>query len=442
MRKRKFEKMTLILGTSSIFRRKMFREHFKDFILDDNGDFEQFISPDIDEKAIRHADPSKLCQMIAEAKCEAILKNFEERKLPKDSIILTFDQVVVCNGQLREKPVDKDQATEFLKSYADGQPALALSGVVAHNVSNGKRAVLLDKVTVTFTDFSQEVIEHLIDVGEIFHASGSFTIDDRELGKYVQDMDDTIDAIEGLPIEALKKAIYQVTTEIKFDIEKPLAIITHVLFDMDGLLLDTEVLYTIAQQKVLDQFEIKFTPEVKAKMMGRKALEGASVMIEHYGIDMDPQKFIDDRNEILAKLFPNCDLMPGALRLLRHFKKHNVPMAVATSSTRCHFNLKITKHKALFDQMFDYVVTGDDVEKSKPDPEIFVKAAQKYDEDIDPSKVLVFEDAVLGVEAANAAKMNAVWVYDQQDVQNHVKAEQKIKSLFYFKPELFHLPKF
>ena len=101
--------MTLILGTSSIFRRKMFREHFQDFILQE-ANFEQFITPDIDEKAIRHDDPAKLCQMIAEAKCEAILKNHAE-KLPKDSIILTFDQVVQCNGQLREKPVDKDQAT-------------------------------------------------------------------------------------------------------------------------------------------------------------------------------------------------------------------------------------------------------------------------------------------------------------------------------------------
>ena len=86
----------------------MFKQHFKDFICDDNGDFDQFISPDIDEKAIRHVDPSKLCQMIAEAKCEAILKNFQD-KLPKNSIILTFDQVVVCNGQLREKPVDKNE---------------------------------------------------------------------------------------------------------------------------------------------------------------------------------------------------------------------------------------------------------------------------------------------------------------------------------------------
>ena len=344
--------------------------------------------------------------------------------------------------ELREKPVDKEEAIEFLKSYSEGKPALALSGVVAHNVFSGKRQVLLDKVTVTFTAFPDKIVDHLIEIGEIFHASGSFTIDDRELGKYVQDMDDTIDAIEGLPIAALKKVISLVTEEIKFEIEKPLATITHVLFDMDGLLLDTEILYSVAQQKLLDEFGLKFTPEVKRKMMGRKALQAAEIMIEHYGIDLDPQKFVDDRQAILEDLFPNCDLMPGALRLLRHFKKHKIPMTIATSSTKSNFELKMTRHKELFEEMFDYVVTGDDVKNSKPAPDIFILASEKYGTEIDPAKVLVFEDAVLGVQAANAAKMKVVWVYDQQEFIENVQAEQKIKSLFYFKPELFNLPKF
>ena len=69
--------------------------------------------------------------------------------------------------------------------------------------------------------------------------------------------------------------------EIRFSaiIEKPLATITHILFDMDGLLLDTETLYTIAQNKVLEPFGIKFSAEVKAMMMGRKALEAAEIMV-------------------------------------------------------------------------------------------------------------------------------------------------------------------
>jgi len=56
-----------------------------------------------------------------------------------------------------------------------------------------------------------------------------------------------------------------------------------------------------------------FTPEVKAKMMGRKDLEAAQVMIEHYGLEgkMDPVEFIKNRNEILQEMFPKCELMPG-----------------------------------------------------------------------------------------------------------------------------------
>ena len=110
--------MTLVLGTSSQFRRKLFQESFSEFILKDEK-IDQFISPDIDEKAIRDSDSEKLCQKIAVAKCDAILKEYEG-KLPKDSIILTFDQVVVCDGELREKPVDESEARKFLKSYSEG----------------------------------------------------------------------------------------------------------------------------------------------------------------------------------------------------------------------------------------------------------------------------------------------------------------------------------
>jgi len=434
--------MTLILGTSSVFRRQLFQEYFKDYIIKDNGDIEQFINPDIDEKSIRNPYPEKLCQEIANAKCVAILEKHKE-KLPKDAIILTFDQVVVCNGDLREKPQDEIEARKFLKSYADGSKATALSGVIAHNVKNGRRVCLLDKVTVKFDKFPEEVVDHLVKEGEIFLASGSFTIGDRELGKYVKEMDGTIDQIEGFPVIPLQKCIELVTKEIKFPPERPLAQITHILFDMDGLLLDTELLYTKAQQKVLDEFGLEFTPEVKSKMMGRKALEAVEVMIDHYGVEMNAEKFIEDRNALLQEMFPNCDLMPGVLRLLTHLKLHKVPMAVATSSHKKHFDLKTAKHKKLFDTMFDFVINGDDVSRSKPDPEIFMKSAEKYDAEFDPTKFLVFEDAPVGVEAANRAQMNVIWVYDWQNPDNDsVKCTEKMKNLFFFKPEIFGLPPF
>ena len=100
--------------------------------------------------------------------------------------------------------------------------------------------------------------------------------------------------------------------------------------------------------------------------------------VKHYGIDYEPAKFIEDRNALLQEMFPTCDLMPGVLRFLIHLKLHGVPMAVATSSHKRHFDLKTAKHKRLFDEMFNHVVTGDDVEKSKPEPEIFLLAAEKF----------------------------------------------------------------
>lgn len=93
-------------------------------------------------------------------------------------------------------------------------------------------------------------------------------------------LDSSIDAVEGLPVEKLKKAIEEATSQVmKFPVEKPLALITHILFDMDGLLLDTEILYTKAQQKLLDPFGIKFDQTVKNMMMGRKALEAVEIMV-------------------------------------------------------------------------------------------------------------------------------------------------------------------
>lgn len=220
--------------------------------------------------------------------------------------------------------------------------------------------------------------------------------------------------------------------------------ITHVLFDMDGLLLDTESLYTIAQVKLLEPYGMVFTPEVKAKMMGRKDLEAAQVMIEHYGLEgkMDPVEFIKNRNEILQEMFPKCELMPGAERLLYHLSTFGIPMALATASHRYHYDLKTTeKHKELFDKVFTHIITGDEVTVAKPEPEIFELAASKFSSDIRPEQVLVFEDAPLGVEAALRANMKCVWVTHSDQDDNPV-AHQKLESLLDFKPETWGLPKF
>ncbi|CAG9461296.1 unnamed protein product [Pedinophyceae sp. YPF-701] len=222
-----------------------------------------------------------------------------------------------------------------------------------------------------------------------------------------------------------------------------------VLFDMDGLLLDTESLYTVAQQKILDRFGMKFTWELKAKMMGKRALEAAQVLVDDLGLHgrITPEAFVQERERILDELFPDAQLLPGAGRLVRHLASRGVPLAVATSSHRRHFDLKTSKHRDLF-ACFATVVTGDQVSRGKPDPSIFQLAASKLaaatsSDSFAPHECLVLEDAPSGVEAAAAAGMPCVLVPDANlDISGGTKATLVLPSLVEFDPAAFGLPPF
>ena len=224
---------------------------------------------------------------------------------------------------------------------------------------------------------------------------------------------------------------------------QPNAEIKMVLFDMDGLLLDTERLYTVATQKILDRFGFEYTYDVKSKLMGRVAADAAQYLVRHYGIEdkLSGPEFSQELSQNLEEMLPECKVLPGVEKLLLHLKKHGIPMAVATSSTGSRFQMKTRRHRDLFDRVFELIVTGDQVTNSKPHPEIFLKAfdllkAQKSLE-LRTDNVLVFEDAPLGVDSAMAAQMNVVMVNDQVETTS---AHQLIKSMSEFDPSVWGLP--
>eukprot|EP00250_Pteridium_aquilinum_P005977 c15982_g1_i1 orf=167-868(-) len=223
--------------------------------------------------------------------------------------------------------------------------------------------------------------------------------------------------------------------------------ITHVLFDMDGLLLDTERFYTDVQERILASYGKTFDWSLKAKMMGKKALEAGLIFVNETGLNgiLTPEEFISQREVMLHSLFLESELLPGVEKLLRHLHSHKVPMAVATSSHRRHYDLKTTKHKELFSLM-RHVVVGDDVEvkHGKPAPDIFLVAASRF-EDAPNSfeNVLVFEDAPTGVAAARSAGMSVVMVPDPNlDCSLCVGADQVLGSLLDFDPSYWGLPPF
>jgi pseudouridine-5'-monophosphatase len=187
--------------------------------------------------------------------------------------------------------------------------------------------------------------------------------------------------------------------------------VTHCIFDMDGLLLNTESFYTDVQRDLVKQYGKEHTWELKSKMMGMKALDACRYLVAtlDIGDQVTPEEFLEKRETALDALFPTCVLMPGVEKLLRHLSACKVPFCLATSSHKRHYELKTTNHKPMF-ELFSHRITGDQVSVGKPAPDIFLKAAAEFDPPASPSDCLVFEDAPAGVASAVAAGMPVVMV--------------------------------
>ena len=218
--------------------------------------------------------------------------------------------------------------------------------------------------------------------------------------------------------------------------------ISCLIYDMDGLLLDTEGIYTEVTQQIVGEYGKVFDWSVKEKIIGRRSIQAAEIIVESLDLPISPQDYLDSRKDVLLEKFKDTEALPGAKEMTTHFFKLGIPQAIATSSSSPMFEAKFEKHKKWFSQ-FTQIVRGDDPElkEGKPAPDIFLLAAKRLR--VDPAECLVFEDAPTGTEAALAAGMSVVVVPDPNMDHCHYKnASQIISSLKDFDPEYWGLPKF
>lgn len=188
--------LVIVLGTSSMFRRTLFAEHFPrlPFIP---------LSPSIDEKAIRlgnssrqDSDPHALTLAIAHAKADALVD-----KVVLGTVLITSDQIVLCNGFVREKPESEEQCRQFLQDYRKF-PLQTVTAVVVTvvNEDGNSRFEGVDIATQKFSTIPNAVIDQLIKKGDVMYCAGGITVEDELLAPYLGERDGSLESIMGLPL--------------------------------------------------------------------------------------------------------------------------------------------------------------------------------------------------------------------------------------------------
>lgn len=205
--------------------------------------------------------------------------------------------------------------------------------------------------------------------------------------------------------------------------------VTHVVFDLDGVLLDTEGFYTRVTQEIVGRYGKVYDWSIKGHMLGRPATDAARYLVHTLALPITPEDFLIERDLLLAELFPESLPMPGARELTAALAARGVGQAVATSTTREGVVLKTGRHRDWF-RLFDAIIAGDDprVGCGKPAPDIFLVAAEALG--VAPAHCVVVEDAPAGIVAAHAAGMQVIAVRDPgMDPARLADAELVVGSL-------------
>ncbi|MEM8944173.1 MAG: HAD-IA family hydrolase [Planctomycetota bacterium] len=196
-----------------------------------------------------------------------------------------------------------------------------------------------------------------------------------------------------------------------------------VVFDLDGLMFNTEDLYQQVGTEVLRRRGKEFTSELIDQMMGRQAHKALQLMVDYHNLDDTWEELAAESMQIMFTLLPDqLEPMPGLLDLLASLESANIPKAIATSSTRAFVD-RVLKQFDLTSR-FSFVLTAEDIANGKPAPDVYLLAAEMHG--VAPEQTLVLEDSQIGCQAAVAAGTFAVAVPSGQSEQHRFPGVQLI----------------
>ncbi|XOU94106.1 MAG: HAD family hydrolase [Candidatus Kerfeldbacteria bacterium] len=207
-----------------------------------------------------------------------------------------------------------------------------------------------------------------------------------------------------------------------------------VIFDMDGVIIDSEPLWIKSTNIYFKKVGIEFPDKnsmltfIDINFRGRRQKEVINILKKKFKLKGSYNQIMKVRTKLLLEVFDKeLKLVPGILTLIKKFKKNNIPMVVASSSPSDVIDYAMSKFK--LNKFFKEIISGDNVKESKPEPDIFIKAAKSF-ENVKTFEILVIEDSYSGVLAAKKAKMKCLGIRRHNALNKYYKTADKKVTTF------------
>jgi HAD superfamily hydrolase (TIGR01509 family) len=206
-----------------------------------------------------------------------------------------------------------------------------------------------------------------------------------------------------------------------------------VIFDLDGVLADSEPSWNEIDAKLLAEYGVTYHGEYHRNVLGVSYRLAVEFYKKTFGLSAPTEELMRRRGEIAADFFANrVGLFPSAKTVLEQLRQMNLRLAVATSSMSASARPFLNRHGLT--AFFDVIVTGEEIERGKPSPDIYLSAAKKLG--IPADACLVIEDALSGIAAAKAAGMRVAAIPDTR----FVDAREYEKQADYLLGNLSEIP--